>query len=201
MSKVIIGVTGGIASGKTTVMRFLAKRGIPIVSADELAHHCILRGNPAYKAILRHFGEAILDMGGQISRQKLGRIVFANSAQRRHLEKIVHPYVAKALRRFIQSHHGTMALDIPLLFEAGYATWMDEIWVVYCSQAEQIRRLMRRNGFTRQRALQRIAAQIPLPVKKRHADIVIQNTGTLPMLERQVLSALKNSLTLKSRRV
>jgi dephospho-CoA kinase len=184
--KLVLGITGGIASGKTTVMTMLAKAGIPTINSDDLAHACIKRGTPAYRAILQHFGEEIVDPNQEINRGRLGKIVFANSAERRQLEKIVHPCVATKLKHFIQSHAGTIALDIPLLFEAKYESWVDKIIVVYCSKAEQLRRLQARNGLSRGEALRRIAAQIPLSVKRSRADIVIDNTRTLAYLRRQI---------------
>jgi dephospho-CoA kinase len=189
MPKIILGITGGIASGKTTVMTLLAKAGIPTISSDDLAHDCIRRGKPAYRAILARFGREILGSDSQIDRKKLGAIVFPDPVRRRRLEKIVHPCVAKGLRQFIKRHHGVIALDIPLLFEAGYEKWFDKIIVVYASKADQIRRLGRRNGLSRQEALQRISAQMPLAAKRRRADKIIYNTGTLKHLRRQLLRA------------
>jgi dephospho-CoA kinase len=166
-------------------MKILAGRGIPTISADDLAHACIKRGRPAYRTILRHFGQDILGSNGQIDRSQLGKIVFADPRKRKALEKIIHPCVAKGLKQFIRSHHGMVALDIPLLFEAHYESWLDKIVVIYCSQAEQIRRLQLRNHFFRAEALRRIRAQMPLRQKRRKADIVLMNTRNRAFLLRQ----------------
>jgi dephospho-CoA kinase len=183
----VLGVTGGIASGKTTVMRLLARRGIPTISSDDLAHACMRPGRPAYRAILRHFGGKILDRNDQINRRKLGEIVFAHPKKRKALEKIVHPCVIKGLKDFIGRHHkGVVALDIPLLFEARLTRLVDKTVVVYSTLAQQISRLRRRTGLSRPQALARIRAQMPLSRKRQKADHVLQNTGTLAHLRRQM---------------
>ena len=182
----VLGVTGGIASGKTAVLKLLAKSGIPTIDADDLAHACIRRGKPAYRAILARFGSDVLRSDRQIDRRKLGKIVFSDSARRRQLEKIIHPCVAKGLRQFIRRHQGIIALDIPLLFEARYESWMDLIIVVSSTPAQQLRRLMRRNRLSRLEARRRLASQIPLADKCRRANLVLDNTRTPEWLRDQV---------------
>src|SRR5262249_4865363 len=152
---------------------YLAKQGVATLSADDLAHDCIRKGKPAYRAILKQFGREVLDAKKNIDRRCLGNMVFADPKQRRRLERIVHPCVAKGIRKFIRSHRGIVALDIPLLFEAHYESWVDRIVVVYSTRSQQIRRLIKRNGLTRSEALQRIQAQMPLAGKCRKADIVL----------------------------
>ncbi len=185
-NRIVLGVTGGIASGKTTVMRVLANAGIPTIGADGLAHACIRRGKPAYGAILRYFGKDILASNREIDRHRLGKVVFADPKKRRQLEKIVHPCVFQGLRRFVRGKTGLVALDIPLLYEAGYEKWVDAVVVVYASKDSQIERLRRRSGLSRRDALQRLAAQMPLAAKCRRADIVLRNTGTRSALEQEV---------------
>ncbi len=171
-------------------MRMLSNAGIPTISADDLAHSCIRRGKPPYRAIVRAFGQEVLAENHEIDRRKLGKIVFTTPAMRKRLEKIVHPCVAKGLKRFIRSRKGIIALDIPLLFEAKYEEWVDKIVVVYCSRAQQIKRLISRRRLTRREAFQRIAAQMSLSSKRRRADIVLNNTGTPASLRRQVQKKL-----------
>lgn len=184
--KCVLGVTGGIASGKTTVLRLLARAGIPTISADDLAHQAIRKGTPAYARILKRYGRSILGNTGQISRADLGRIVFSRPAELRWLEAQVHPVVIRKIKQFVRARRGIVALDIPLLFEAKLQNLVSRTIVVYCSQAQQIERLRRRNGFGRQKALRRIRAQMPLAVKRRRADVVIDNRGTPADLRRQV---------------
>jgi len=177
VKRLILGITGGIASGKTTVMRILAGRGIPTVSADELAHSCIRRGRPAYRTIVRRFGTGILGPDSQINRQRLGAIVFDDRKKRKILEKIVHPCVVKGLRSFIKSHNrGIIALDIPLLFEAKLQQLVDKTVVVYCTPKQQIARLRRRTYLSRSEAFARMRTQMSLAQKRRKADLVLMNT-------------------------
>jgi dephospho-CoA kinase len=201
VKRLVLGVTGGIASGKTTVMSFLVNVGIPTISADDLAHQAIGKGTPAYRKILKRFGPGILRSSGQICRKDLGDIVFHDPAQRRWLEKQVHPVVIKELKRFARAHRGVVALDIPLLFEARLEKLVDKVLVVSCSRARQVERLHRRDGLSRREALRRIAAQMPLSVKRRRADFVIRNAGSLSHLRTQTESFLKKCLTSKTRRV
>jgi dephospho-CoA kinase len=199
--KLVLGITGGIASGKTKVMRFLARVGIPTVSSDDLAHQAIRQGTPVYRRVLKRFGRGILRSSGQICRTDLGNIVFRHPPERRWLERQIHPVVIKKLKQFIRAHHGVMALDIPLLFEARLQKLVDKTIVVYCSQAQQVDRLRRRNGLSRQEALRRIAAQMPLSAKRGRASFVILNTGSVAHLEAQIARLLKKSLTSKRRQV
>jgi dephospho-CoA kinase len=185
VKRLILGITGGIASGKTTVMRILAGRGIPTISSDDLAHACIRRGRPAYRAIIRRFGKSILSPSGQIKRRRLGEIVFSDVKKRKALEKFVHPCVVKGLKLFIRRHaRGVIALDIPLLFEVKLQKLVDKIIVVYCTRSQQIARL-RRLGFSRAEALARIRSQMPLAQKRHKADIVLSNTRHRSYLVRQ----------------
>jgi dephospho-CoA kinase len=192
--RLVLGVTGGIATGKSSVLGLLAKAGIPTISADDLAHACIRKGKPAYRAIVRHFGREVLASDRQIDRRKLGRIVFNSPSERKHLEKIIHPCVLKALKRFVKNKNGIIALDIPLLYEAGYQRFVDKVVVVYASRSQQITRLRHRNHLNRREALLRISAQLPLSAKRRRADIVLRNTRALSDLRRQVKTLLLTQL-------
>ena len=187
--RVVLGITGGVATGKSMVLSLLAQKGIPTLSADDLAHACIRKGRPAYRTILRSFGSAILDQQNEINRKALGKIVFSDAKARRRLEEIVHPCVLKAFQHFISGKKGIVAVDIPLLYEAGYERFIDTVIVVYSTRAQQVERLRRRNGLGRRDALQRIAAQMPLSVKCRRADVVIDNTGSLAHLRQQIRQA------------
>ena len=189
--KLILGITGGIASGKTTVMKMLADAGLPTLCSDDLAHACIRRGTPAYRAILARFGSGILGGDRQIDRKKLGRIVFNDPLQRRQLERIVHPCVIRGLRQFIKRHRGVMALDIPLLYEAGYEDLVNSVIVVYSTRTQQLKRLMRRSGMSRSEASRRVASQLPIEEKCRRANLVLDNSRTLESLRDQVQKLLK----------
>jgi len=182
-------------------MKMLAKAGIATLSADDQAHACIRRGKPAYHAVLRSFGGQILDRDREIDRKALGRLVFADRKARRRLERIVHPHVVRALRRFIRDYPGVIALDIPLLFEARLRQLVDKAIVVYCSREQQIHRLCHRDELSRREALQRMNAQMPLSAKCAQADWVILNTGSRAQLKIQTENLLKKCLTSKRRQV
>jgi dephospho-CoA kinase len=187
VKNLILGITGGIASGKTTAMRMLSARGVSGISSDDLAHACIRRGRPAYRAIVRCFGKGVRSPNGQINRGRLGEIVFSDPKKRKALERIVHPCVIRGLKAFIERHHkGVVALDIPLLFESKLQNLVDKTVVIYCTRAQQIARLRKRTGLSRAQAWTRLRAQMPLGRKRRKADRVLQNTRTRAYLRRQI---------------
>jgi len=190
----VIGLTGGIASGKSTALEIFRKKGIPTISSDELSHACMEPGTSVYKNILRQFGTDLKRADGKIDRKKLGQLVFRNPSDRKKLEKLVHPCVLKGLKAFIQKHTGMVVLDIPLLFEAHLEKWVDVIVVVYATPSQQIARLMARNKFTRTEALQRINAQWSLKRKVSGADHVIKNTKTFLDLKQGINKFIEKKL-------
>ncbi len=201
--RVVLGITGGIATGKSTVMNLLAQQGIPGISSDTLSHSAIRKGTPAYRAILKRFGRRVLRSYGHISRTKLGRLVFGDAQERRWLEKQIHPYVIRELKRFKSRSPGLIALDIPLLFEAQLQKLVDVVVVVDAPRAAQLRRLLKRDQLSRPEALRRIRAQMPLSKKRDQADWVISNGGTQAQLKVEVQQLVQklNFLTSQSRRV
>ena len=186
----VIGITGGIATGKSTVLSEMSRRGIPTVSSDVLAHRCLNPGTPSYRRIVHHFGPGILAPNGQINRTILGRLVFSNPRERHWLERQTHPRVIQGLKRFIHSHRGLLALDIPLLFEAGLENLVDRILVVSSRQKNQIRRQTRRTHLSVAEAKRRIQSQQSLSYKRKHADYVIVNDGSRRALHRQISRVL-----------
>jgi len=197
VSEMILGITGGIATGKSAVLKALAHHGFQTISSDDLAHQCIARNGPVYRAVVRAFGPGILTPNRQIDRKSLGAIVFGNPLLRKNLERIVHPCVVARLREFVRRHRGKfLALDIPLLYEARLQKLVDRVVVVYSTRAQQVQRLRQRNRLSRAQALIRIEAQIPLAFKCLRADDVIRNTRDLRYLKTQVdlfLSRLKKA--------
>lgn len=198
--RLVVGMTGGIASGKTEVLKELARHGIPVISSDVLAHQCLQRGQPIYGRLIRHFGLAILNRQKGIDRETLGQIVFAHASERRFLERIVHPYVIRHLKQFIRRHHGILVLDIPLLFEVKLEHLVDFIVVVYCTRKQQIKRLIERNRYSRKEALRRINTQMPLNQKRRRADFILTNTNTLTDLRRDTARLIDHLSFLHRRR-
>lgn len=186
----VIGLTGNIACGKSTVLRELARLGAATLDADAVAHACMRRGRPAYEAIVATFGRGILAADGEIDRRALGRVVFADPAALARLEAIVHPAVVDYTWKWLDTVAEEVAvIDAVKLFEAGMAERCDEVWVVTCPQEEQVRRLMRYRGYSEEEAWQRIRAQPPQEEKAAQADVVIENSGSVAELRAQVRAA------------
>jgi len=186
-----IGLTGGIACGKSTVAAYLQDRyGIPVLSADRYANY-VLEHLIADRVIDR-FGTAILQ-GGKIDRKALGRIVFSQPEERAWLESQIHPIVKELMIKDLSAYgNQTVILEIPLLFEAKMTDLVHQIWVVSCTEATMIERLQRRNQLTIPECHDRIQAQMPLPQKCQLADVVLHNDGTLAELYQQVDKAYQS---------
>ncbi|KAG8865192.1 hypothetical protein FRB96_000082 [Tulasnella sp. 330] len=186
----VIGLTGGIASGKSSVSKILAAHHIPIVDADLLAREVVAPGTPGLSQIIHEFGGEVLQPDGTLDRAKLGSIIFNDAAKRQKLNAIVHPAVRKAmvtsaLRHWLRGEK-ICVMDVPLLIEAGLWRFMGKVVVVYCSREIQLQRLMKRDGSSRVDATSRLDSQLPLSDKLKFADQVLDNSGTLQDLEQQV---------------
>jgi dephospho-CoA kinase len=190
----IIGLTGGIASGKSTVAKMLLELGIPVIDADQIAREVVEVGEEAYLQIVKEFGEEILQEDRTIDRGKLGSIVFHDKEKRQRLNSIVHPAVRKKMLmqkdQYIRSGENAIVLDIPLLFESNLTHLVDKIIVVYVDEHIQLQRLMARNGLSKEEAEARMKAQMPLIEKVSKADAVINNNGTIEETKQQLLNIL-----------
>ncbi|KAJ2005222.1 Dephospho-CoA kinase [Coemansia sp. RSA 2322] len=187
----IVGLTGGIASGKTTASHAFRAQGVPVIDADVIAHQIMEPGEVSYNLVVERFGKDILlDDSAAIDRAKLGSIVFSDPEKRRALNRCTHPYVRRRillqlLSCYVQGHR-MCVLDVPLLFESGMDRLCAKVVVVSCSPDRQIVRLMDRNSFSRQEAQARIDAQMPLPDKVRRATRVLDNNSSPEQLGEQV---------------
>jgi dephospho-CoA kinase len=185
-----VGLTGGIACGKSTVARMLGERGALLIDFDALARRVLEPGGEVYREVIRAFGEEMLAADGRIDRGRLGAVVFADGGKREILNGLVHPAVLQAWRQRLgeigSDRSGVVVSDIPLLFEAGLEGQVDLVVLVYLPPEEQARRLMARNGFDRAEALRRMAAQMPIDRKVPLADLVIDNGGSLARTAREV---------------
>jgi len=188
-----IGLTGGIATGKSTVSRYLAQTyRFPVLDADQYAREALEPGAPAFEKTLARYGAAIQTPEGSLDRKQLGEIIFRDPEEKRWLESQIHPWVKRRFQEAMgQCSAPAGVLDIPLLFEAGLTALAGEIWVVACSEDLQIRRLQKRNGLTASQARARIASQWPLATKIAQADVVLDNSLDLPHLYRQIDQALE----------
>ena len=189
----IIGLTGGIASGKSTVARMLERLGAAVIDADLLAREVVMPGEPAHHAIVEAFGPEVLQPDGTIDRQRLGQIVFADPASRRRLEEITHPAIgrrAEELLAALRAAGTEVAVYMAaLLIEAKVTSRVHEVWVVYVDRDTQLKRLMERDGMGRDEARARIGAQMPMEEKARRGVVVIDNSGDLHRTEEQVTAA------------
>lgn len=192
----IIGLTGSIASGKSTVANILKQYGLPIVDADLVARKVVEKGEPTLQKIVEAFGEDILTNTGEMDRAKVGAIVFHNEEKRKLLNSIIHPAIrAEMLRQrdeLIQNGAKAVVMDIPLLFESKLQHFVEKILVVTVDEHIQLERLMKRNNFTEEEAKARINSQMPLSEKVKQADAVIYNNGTLEETKKQVQIVLHN---------
>jgi dephospho-CoA kinase len=187
---VAIGLTGGIASGKSVISSLLAERGAVIIDADRLGHEAYRAGTETFRRVVEAFGEDVVGDDGEINRKRLGAKVFGDPAARKRLEAIVWPAIREMARQRIEDarRRGVPAvvLEAAVLIEAGWQDLVDEVWVAEVEPETAIQRLARRNGLTREQAEARLRAQLSNEERRRHADVVIENNGTLEDLRRRV---------------
>jgi dephospho-CoA kinase len=186
--KRIIGLTGGIATGKTTVSNYLPHRyQLPVLDADIYAREAVQVGSPIHSKICERYGSGVQLPDGTLNRKRLGEIVFSNPAQRQWLEQQIHPYVRDRFQSDLNTLVApTIVLVVPLLFEAEMTDLVTEIWVVSCSAEQQLRRMIERDRLSREQAQARINSQLPLAEKVARADVVLDNSSTPEALLKQV---------------
>ena len=196
----ILGLTGGIASGKSTVSKFFSSLNIPVVDADRVAREVMQGGSPAVKDIEEQFGKEVLLENGEINRTYLGDLIFTYPEKRKQLNDIVQGRIREAMeaekQKCLEGNPPLVVLDVPLLFEENYETEVDEVMVVYVDLDTQKERLLKRNkDLSEDDALNRILSQIPLDEKAKQADILIDNNGTIEQTLQQVKEWLKTNVT------
>jgi dephospho-CoA kinase len=196
----VVGLTGGIASGKSTVSRYLQGAGIPVICADELARKAVEPGSAGLAEIRSVFGDEVVDKDGTLDRKAVGRIVFDDESKRKILESIIHPRVSEEKDRIMtvleQQGNSMVVVDVPLLYETGWQSHFDLVIVVYVPKDTQEERLMRRDRISREAAASRIGAQMPIQKKKEMADRIVDNTGDLAHTYAQVERLLEELRTL-----
>ena len=185
----IIGITGGIASGKSTVTNFLRQKGFQVVDADALVHQLQKPGCRLFKALVQHFGQEIILENGELNRPLLASLIFSNTEEREWSKQIQGEIIREELAtlrdQFAQTEE-IFFMDIPLLFEQDYASWFDETWLVYVEPDVQMERLMKRDQLSKDLAISRLSAQWSLEEKKSLASQVIDNNGNQDLLLTQV---------------
>jgi len=202
----LVGLTGGIATGKSTVSVMFAHLGAKVVDADLLAREVVMPGQPALAGIVDEFGPGVLQADGQLDRKRLGAVVFADPARRKRLEEITHPAIHARQQRILsvydeEAFEGLVMWDAAVLIESGGAERMDRLVVVFADPATELARLMARDHMSEAEARGRIAAQMPVGEKAKLADYVIDNSGSRGETERQVRDVYRKLLDdLKVRR-
>lgn len=194
---IVVGLTGGVATGKTTVAKMFKQCGAAVIDADQLAHDVVKPGKAAWRQIVKAFGKAVLNPDRTLNRRELGALVFGNKTKLRQLERIIHPRVAREQQRLVhriakRNPHTVIIYEVPLLFEAGVDKRVETTIVVTADRDTQIARLKNRNGFSRTDAIRRIRSQMPLAKKIQRADHVLNGTFPRPFLRRQVGQLFEN---------
>ena len=196
----IIGITGGIASGKSTVTNFLRQKGFEVVDADAHVHQLQKSGGRLYQILVEHFGEKILLENGELNRPLLASLIFSNSEEQEWSKETQGQIIREelgSLRDKLAQTEDLFFMDIPLLFEQEYASWFDETWLVYVSRDTQLDRLMKRDYLTIEDAQARLASQWSLEEKKRMASHILDNNGSREQMLSQVTSLLQGGDTLE----
>jgi dephospho-CoA kinase len=191
----VIGLTGGIGSGKSTVAQWLSEQGIAVIDADRTVHELYENDKETIEAIVEEFGRGVMTDTETIDRKALGRLVFSEPSLRIRLEKIIHPRVAKSMHRqqsLIEAMgRETCVWDVPLLFETGFNHWVNEVWVVWVPASIQINRVMNRDALTMKEVEQRIRAQFLLEDKIKQANVLIDNSGSWEETKAQLSKELE----------
>ena len=190
----ILGLTGGIASGKSTVSRYFSELGYPVIDADIVAREVVKPGTPGLEKVVTAFGKTILTDADELNRKKLGQLVFGDVLKRKKLDAVLDGEIRQAIDKAIEDYKlknaPLVVVDIPLLYEADYESLMTKVMVVYVPEEIQLKRLMVRNELSQEEASQRINSQISIDIKKARADFVIDNTGSKEQTKEQVLDWL-----------
>ena len=190
----IIGITGGIASGKSTVTEFLRQQGYQVIDADQVVHELQEPGERLYQALLSTFGSAILQEDGRLDRPKLGAMIFGDPELLAQSSQIQNQIIREELadrRDLLAETEDIFFMDLPLLFELQYEDWFDQIWLVDVTKETQLSRLMTRNGLSQKEAEKRITAQLSLQEKRKRADVLIDNNDSLEETRQQLRDALQ----------
>ena len=189
MKRLVVGLTGGIAAGKTLALEEFSRLGAATVSSDRLAHELSRKGMPAYRRILGAFGKRVLRPDGELDRRKLAGLVFASPARRRRLERLTHPLILREIfRRVSRAGRGVVVVDVPLLFEGGHESRFDLTLLVSSSRRTRLARVTARDGLSLRAALKRFSAQMPAAEKERRADVVVHNDGSRGEFLRRIKS-------------
>jgi len=190
----VLGITGSIATGKSTVVNIFKEYGFPVVDADIIAREVVKPNTAGLKKVVETFGSSVLCSDGSLNRKQLGQIIFNDAKKRQTLNALLAPFLQEAIIEQIKRASDTSSLviaDIPLLYEAGYDKYMDQVAVVYIPEDLQVQRLMKRDRITEKEAQKKVASQLSIEEKKKRADIIFDNQESLSSIRQQIFSWLK----------
>lgn len=194
----ILGLTGGIATGKSLVSDYFKSKGYPVIDADQVSRQVVEAGSLGLSQVADHFGSHILFENGELDRKKLGQLIFSDSEKRKELNAIMHPLirseVLKQLNQLKKEGYDLIVLDLPLLFESSYEDQVDQVMVVHINKDLQLKRLMKRNDLSQREALQRIHSQMPLEEKMKKSQVLIDNSGTKKETFQQINTWLEKNI-------
>lgn len=194
----ILGLTGGIATGKSLVSDYFKSKGYPVIDADQVSRQVVEAGSLGLSQVADHFGSHILFENGELDRKKLGQLIFSDSEKRKELNAIMHPLirseVLKQLNQLKKEGYDLIVLDLPLLFESSYEDQVDQVMVVHINKDLQLKRLMKRNDLSQREALQRIHSQMPLEEKMKKSQVLIDNSGTKEETFQQINAWLEKNI-------
>ncbi len=185
----IIGLTGGIASGKSTAAEYLEQKGAEVIDADKIAHQVSRKGEQGWKKVVNEFGEGILKKNDEFDRAKLADIVFSDPVKRKKLESLLHPIIIRKMKAEADKYLSKNKIVIfmaPLLIEAGIDKFCDQVWLIAADREVQIKRIIKRDGITKEEAVNRIESQLPLAEKKEKSDVVISNNNSIENLKGKI---------------
>ena len=201
---ITIGLTGGIATGKSLVSQLLEEHGAFVINADLIAHELYNPGTIGFDNLISHFGDTILDLNGTIDRKKLASIVFTRKHEMDNLNTIMHPLIYDEIKRIMSDlsneKHPIVVVEAAVLIEAGWQDLFDQIWVVSSDEETVISRLNARNGLSREESLKRINSQMPSKDRNKYADIVIENNGNIEILSSTIKELWADKLSTTIRR-
>ncbi|MGT2933281.1 dephospho-CoA kinase [Streptococcus catagoni] len=193
MSK-IIGITGGIASGKSTLVKKIKEAGFAVIDADQVVHSLQAKSGKLYETLLNFFGSEILREDGEIDRPKLSQMIFSSEekmALSSHIQNQIIYEELLARKKAFEKKYPVFFMDIPLLIELNYQSWFDQVWLVYVDRKIQLERLMKRNHYSEKEASERLQKQMTLDEKRAYAQLIFDNNGSLDALERQLEKELE----------
>ena len=192
--KKIIGITGGIASGKSTVVAEIRKHGYQVIDADQVVHELQAKGGKLYQALCNWLGSEILQENGELDRKKLGQLIFSSKDMLEKSSRLQNGIIREELARRrdeLAKTQKVFFMDIPLLIEHDYMEWFDDIWLVHLDEKTQLERLVMRNHFSKEEAKKRMASQMSIEAKKPYADKLLDNSGDLTELKAQINQLLQ----------